>query len=557
MRRISDLLAAQRRHVRRFTARHRAWAETFPAGGEELPDIRELPAPDAQAVLDAVPLAAMLLAPLHGPDGAVRDFRYVTHNVAAGEYAARYLGSVVSPWPGRVPILRYYPHMSETAVPGMLAEVLRTGRSQGPVPAEWYVRDADGRPVRVSNEVRAARCGELALLSWERGERSRMALAAQRLARVCWAEWNLADDEVITSTGLGLVLGLPEQEAKPRLMELARMTAPEYLGALEEVLRAALVLGKEATCDLRFTHAPERMLRLVAEPVRIMDGPVWTVRAVLRDVSEVGRSREMAERARREARRQQDRAEAVAEIAERLREAVLPGFPADTARQGLESAAVYRPDAGEAGVGGDWYKTRMLPDGRVLVALGDARGHGLDAVALMAKLRYALAGLAYTGAVVERLTAWLNELACDDGRESTTTAIIARYHPERCLLRWTCAGHPRPVLVRDGQALLLPGAVGGPGLPLGVLPHATYTATETWLRGGDVLLLYSDGLIEHRGEDLDVGIAALRAAAERRAGSLAPGPEALQTYTDAVVSDLTGPTQMDDATVLTFRALGA
>jgi serine phosphatase RsbU (regulator of sigma subunit) len=241
-------------------------------------------------------------------------------------------------------------------------------------------------------------------------------------------------------------------------------------------------------------------------------------------------------------------------VAERLRDAVLPRFPGELAEHGIEAAAVYRPEEHTARVGGDWYKTRVLPSGRVLIALGDARGHGLDAVTLMAKLRYALTGLAYTGEWVERLTTWLNTVACDDGEESTATAIIARYQPETGLLRWTCAGHPLPILVRDKRAFLLGPPPGGPGTPLGVMPDETYAAAETWLRPQDVVLLYSDGLVERRDSDPDLDTARLLRAVEQCAArGVPPGEEALGAFVRELVGLLTGPHTEDDATVLALR----
>lgn len=562
---IADLLADQRHRVRAFTARQEADGATDPPAGAAEPEKAAAPdLPGTQQLLDAMPVAAMLLVPVFPADGetggvggigGAGDYLYVAQNAAARQYAETHMPGVLPPWRGPLPLFRRFPHLADTVVPALLAEAYRTGREQGPEPAEWYVQAPQGEPVRISNEVRAARCGEHLLLTWEQGHRVRMAREAQRLARVCWAEWSLGDGRVDASLGLHLVLGLDPGQKPPSLPELARMATPDSRAAFHELLDAVLRQQRTGECDLRIGHEQgERVIRFVAEPVRLPHGPVWSVRAVLRDVTEVGRSRELAERAQAEARTQRERADAVADIAGRLREAVLPRLSAELALYGLESAAVYRPDAGEAGVGGDWYKTRVLPNGRVLVALGDARGHGLDAVALMAKLRYALAGLAYTGTAVEQLTAWLNEAACDDGSESTTTAVIARYHPESSLLRWTCAGHPCPVLVRDGSARLLRPPLHGPGLPLGVLPDATYEAAETQLRRGDVLLLYSDGLIERRDCDLGEGFAALLAAAERCAGhALGPGPDGLQSYADALVKSLTQHHQTDDATVLAFR----
>lgn len=206
---------------------------------------------------------------------------------------------------------------------------------------------------------------------------------------------------------------------------------------------------------------------------------------------------------------------------------------------------MYRPDATGSGVGGDWYKARGLPGGRILIALGDARGHGLDAVTLMAKLRYALGGLAYTDAPVEQLTRWLNEVACDDGAESTATAVIARYHPERSLLRWTCAGHPRPVLLRDSRATQLTAPEGGPGVTLGVMPGISYTAVETFLDDTDIVLLYSDGLTERRDTDPDEDTTRLLNEAENCLRGARPprGHDGLQGTRSASWTGSTDPTE--------------
>lgn len=146
-------------------------------------------------------------------------------------------------------------------------------------------------------------------------------------------------------------------------------------------------------------------------------------------------------------------------------------------------------------------------------------------------------------------------VACDDGDESTATAVIGRYHPDRGLLRWTCAGHPLPVLLRERRARLLDPPPGGPGMPLGVLPGETYTAAETPLHPGDVILLYSDGLIERRGSDLDRDSRHLLEAAEAcAAGGIPPGDEALDSYVQRLVRRLTVPHPEDDATVLAIRS---
>ncbi|ANH92975.1 collagen alpha-1(I) chain [Streptomyces sp. SAT1] len=521
---------------------------------------RPAAAPVGEAVrtlLDSLPVPVTVIRPLPGALNPHDRFLYVGQNRAAREYAARILPpGGLAPWSGPVPLFERFPTLAGTAVPRLLDEVCRTGRPQGPEAAEWPLPGPDGLTVRVSSEVRVTPADDLLLVSWERGHESLMAQEAQRLVGVCWAEWSLGDGAVEVSSGFGHVLGAPDGEPPPGLLELGRRLTPRSLDALYRAVHDILLSAPVAECDLRLTGPDDRIVHLVAEPVRLTSGPVWAVRAVLHDATSDRRSHALAERATREAQVQRERADTVAEVAERLRDAVLPGFPAELARHGVEAVAVYRPEARAARVGGDWYKTRVLPSGKLLVALGDARGHGLAAVTLMAKLRYALAGLAYTGEWVERLTGWLNAVACDDGEESTATAVIARYHPDHRLLRWTCAGHPVPVLVRDGEPRLLDPPPGGPGMPLGVLPEETYTAAETPLRPGDVVLLYSDGLIERRGSDLDRDSARLlRAVARGAAGGVPPGRDALDAFVRDLVDGLTGPHAEDDATVLAFRVV--
>ncbi|MEU0597760.1 PP2C family protein-serine/threonine phosphatase [Streptomyces sp. NPDC006393] len=551
---LDRLLAEQRDEIARYAAEHSVPARE-PGTGPCPPRPGPPPVPPAPELLDALPIAVMVVLPVFDERGEVTDFCYVGQNAATLEHSARHVPpGILPPWTGRVPLFQRFPNMADTPVPRLLAEAQRTGRAQGPEPAEWSLAGPDGLVVRMSSDVRVTPCGGLLLLTWERGQKTRMEEAAQQLVRVCWVEWNLGDGSVEPSSGLRDVLGLPASQPLPGLLDLGRMVAPVSLLPLYAVIHDVLLRERVAECDLQFVRPSERIVRLVAEPVRPEDGPVWTVRAVLHDVTDDRYSRSLAERALREARTQRQRADTVAEVAERLRDAVLPRFPAELALHGIEAAVVYRPEPNAARVGGDWYKTRILPSGQVLIALGDARGHGLDAVTLMAKLRYALAGLAFTGELVEQLTGWLNLVACDDGDESTATAIIGRYHPDRGMLRWTCAGHPLPVLLRERRARLLDPPPGGPGTPLGVLPGEKYEAAETLLYPGDVVLLYSDGLIERRGSDLDRDSCHLLEAADGCArGGIPPGDQALDAYVQRLVHQLTGPHPQDDATVLAIR----
>ena len=192
-----------------------------------------------------------------------------------------------------------------------------------------------------------------------------------------------------------------------------------------------------------------------------------------------------------------------------LQRAILPLHEAPFDLPGLRAVVRYLPASQDSRVGGDWYITAEMPGGHVLLAIGDVGGHGLAAAAGMARLRGALAGLAITGAPPERLVGWLNDLVHHVGPEHTASVIAGYFDPPTRVLTWAQAGHPPPVLVRGQQAAALRS-------PAGILLGAArsgYDAASLELRRGDLLLLYSDGLIERRHRSLDDGLAALTAAA--------------------------------------------
>ncbi|HEV2373773.1 MAG TPA: PP2C family protein-serine/threonine phosphatase [Streptosporangiaceae bacterium] len=192
-----------------------------------------------------------------------------------------------------------------------------------------------------------------------------------------------------------------------------------------------------------------------------------------------------------------------------LQRAILPLHDGPFGLPGLRAVVQYLPASADSRVGGDWYITAAMPSGQVLVAIGDVGGHGLAAAAGMARLRGALAGLAITGAPPQRLVGWLNDLVHHVAPEHTASVAAGYYDPVTRVLTWAQAGHPPPVLVRGGQPRAL-------DPPLGVLlgaGRAGYEAATIQLVYGDLLLLYSDGLIERRDRSLDEGLALLTKAA--------------------------------------------
>jgi serine phosphatase RsbU (regulator of sigma subunit) len=192
-----------------------------------------------------------------------------------------------------------------------------------------------------------------------------------------------------------------------------------------------------------------------------------------------------------------------------LQHAILPLHDEPFDLPGLRAVVRYLPASHDSRVGGDWYITADMPNGQVLIAIGDVAGHGLTAAAGMARMRGALAGLAITGAPPHQLVGWLNDLARHVDPEHTASVLAGYFDPATRTLCWAQAGHPPPVLVRGPDAWALP-------QPDGILLGAGdrgYHAASMQLRAGDLLLLYSDGLVERRDRSIDEGLTKLVAAA--------------------------------------------
>jgi serine phosphatase RsbU (regulator of sigma subunit) len=195
-------------------------------------------------------------------------------------------------------------------------------------------------------------------------------------------------------------------------------------------------------------------------------------------------------------------------VALELQRAILPLHDEPFDLPGLRTMVRYLPASKAGRVGGDWYITADMPGGHVLIAIGDVGGHGLAAAAGMARLRGALAGLAITGSPPERLVGWLNDLVRHVAPEHTASVVAGYFDPASRTLTWAQAGHPPPILVRGAWARALE-------TPAGILLGAgqeEYAAAILALSPGDLLLLYSDGLIERRDRSVDAGLATLAAA---------------------------------------------
>jgi CheY-like chemotaxis protein/anti-sigma regulatory factor (Ser/Thr protein kinase) len=196
-------------------------------------------------------------------------------------------------------------------------------------------------------------------------------------------------------------------------------------------------------------------------------------------------------------------------LVELLQEHLLPDRLPEVA--GLQLAGRYRPSERLAAVGGDWYDAIRLPDGSLGLVIGDVVGHGIAAAAMMAELRAAVRAYAIqrpdspAAAVAE-----LNRLVAATHSRMVATLLYLVVDAEGGGVRFANAGHPPPLLVEP--------AGGGrylqhrPAAPLGVADRTDYRDFEARLPPGGTLLLYTDGLVERRGEAIDIGLRRLLAA---------------------------------------------
>lgn len=227
-----------------------------------------------------------------------------------------------------------------------------------------------------------------------------------------------------------------------------------------------------------------------------------------------------------------------------LQERTLPTIPPTT---GVQIAARYDPAVRNVGVGGDWYDVQAVADHRTVLVVGDVVGHGITAVIDMVEVSAIIAALARTDLPLDTLPGQANVLLDDPNRQPIrlATAVVVQIDTEQRTLHYVRLGHPPPILLDGaGRALQLAGATNP---PIGVSGEAGCAATVSYTPGS-TLVLYTDGLIERRGERLDVGIARLEAAVRATAGL------ELQPAIDQIVERATsGHETVDDVALLLVR----
>lgn len=232
-------------------------------------------------------------------------------------------------------------------------------------------------------------------------------------------------------------------------------------------------------------------------------------------------------------------------IAATLQRGLLP--PSLPEVPGLELTAHYEP-AGDFGeVGGDWYDVFELEGERLGIVLGDVAGKGIPAATTMGEVRSVTRAFAFgdgqtrgPGAVLTRL----NRHHLAQGAEEMFTVLYAIIDPRRGSMVWANAGHPPPLLHRrSGESSFLNGGDGLMGIE-----DIVYADLHQQIGERDTLIVYTDGLVERRGEALDAGLARLERA-------VADGPDDPEALCRHIVSEVVPSvrTPADDVTIVVVR----
>jgi serine phosphatase RsbU (regulator of sigma subunit) len=494
-----------------------------------------------QQVLSGLPDQHTVVLPVHGDAGEVVDFVFAAASPAMVDTSGRRGEQIVG-----ARVSEAYPTVVDNPVWHAWHAVLEDGepRQVGPFP---YVGASERAPAEMMITVRVHPVGPGLLNTWVRhDEQNRLAeriAQTERLGNLGWGAADLVTGEIVWSDGLyriyerdpalGPLTG-PEQDA---------LTLPE-----DEPLRrqAAAGFGRGETIDLtarirlgdRIKH-----LRSVIDAVRDVQGRPLKVYGIVQDVTAQETSRAKLADVERQLREHRRTLAAEHELAAQLQQIVLPVPAAPFELSGLRVAVKYLPAEEASRVGGDWFHAAAAEDGSVVLAVGDVAGHGMQAATTMAQLRQMVAGLVITTTTdPAELLAHLNRLLYAGGQ--TATAVVGRYDPATRTVLWAQAGHPAPLHTRAGSTTKL---ARPKGPLLGAVRGTEYGTAALTLDDGDLLMLYTDGLIEHRSHTAAEGLAPVVATLDRISASRSDQPLA------DLLAQLRRANPEDDTCILAVR----
>ncbi|MGZ4438576.1 MAG: SpoIIE family protein phosphatase, partial [Nocardioidaceae bacterium] len=372
-------------------------------------------------------------------------------------------------------------------------------------------------------------------------ERSRSLLdQAQRLAHVGSWEVDLGTGALDLSDETVRIVGRTRDEIAavtfPAVLD--ELVHPDDLDLVRRAIEAALD-GAEIALEVRLLHrAGDAVLVSVrGEMVPGEDGRPGLLRGSLQDITE----RRAAEEALSLAAVNAEAAAREHAIADELQRSLMPRLSFDLDH--LDVATYYRAGVEGTQVGGDWFDVIELGAGRTALVVGDVMGRGVQAAAVMGQLSAAVRAYARLDLPPADVLEFLDGIVRELGENQIVTCVYAVFDPADRTLRFANAGHLPPILVRPGAGAET--LVGAEDPPLGAGPF-NLTQQEVSLPARTLAVLYTDGLVERRGKDLEVGIETLARLAADMTGHVTEMPEQL---VQALLPD--GPD--DDVAILVAR----
>ncbi|MET0819439.1 MAG: SpoIIE family protein phosphatase [Aeromicrobium sp.] len=365
---------------------------------------------------------------------------------------------------------------------------------------------------------------------------------AQHLAKVGSWEVDLEGRTVTGSDELLRLIGRSraEFEAMDFPDVIAGVVHPDDADRVTHAL-ASLTVGGLASFDQRIVRpdGTEKLVTVRASLQGDESGAPRTLQGSMQDITE----QRAAEQALAEARAREEAAQREHSIAEQLQRSLLPAETFEI--EHLDVATYYRAGVEGTYVGGDWYDIIHLDGRRTAMVMGDVMGRGVRAASVMGQLRSAVRAFATLDLPPHEVMQHLDVLVQDLAGDQIVTCVYAVHDPAAETVRYANAGHLPPlVAARDGAVRRL--TAGGPPLGAG---YGDVPTEEVDLPAGATIVFYTDGLVEHRGHDIDEGILALERHIDWHGGSSLVGvPESI---VDALLPQ--GPD--DDVAILIARAV--
>ncbi|HEX6681699.1 MAG TPA: SpoIIE family protein phosphatase [Candidatus Limnocylindrales bacterium] len=461
-----------------------------------------------RAVLDGIHGNAYLLTPLRDREGAVVDFRLEAGS--AGE---------------RVPVgrrlLDVNPMLADNGVYAAYVDVLATGQTwHRPATNEETI--VNGRKRRIVVSRRASRVGGAVLASWERLDevisKDQHLVRLEAFGGFGWAEWDLNTGEGRWSPGMYRLLGREGAREASSFEWLVNAADPADKARAERLI-AEVIAGNDCVVDLRVKgegREDVRWLRLFceAQPANV---PPKTIHLLAQDISDryarEQHLRSLQSRAAAGRLRLASQQDLTARLVDLL-------YPKETVTLRVPGASVhgrhFLPDT-EVPLRADFCDAISLPDGSVLMLIGDMFGAGMTAAATAVRLVRPVIALGMAGTPLTRILQVVNSDLGRDEEPSLASLMLAKFAPLSGELRFASAGHLPPILlsreVKRPRLLSAP-----PGPVLGLIEGTEYQEFSAHLSAGDALVGYTDGVVDRRQTNPLVSLATALDGGYREAG---------------------------------------